>query len=359
MATRVSHHPRRRLNFPPLLFFILLSAGLHALLFLFFRIDTGAPVDDLVEVRLFDEGPAVALNPLQKPPAAEEKKKEEDKKEAEKADRPDGQVVDIARPDNEKRPDSYKFLAKWDSTVPREKRSAFDKDIPVRGKKLQRLATPPSAKLAPQSDELVTPGESKERKEKVEEQIKKGELAGFEGETGDLEKGAEKNDPGRITGTDKADKKGQEAAELSLPPRYLPFFYGNDTALTSPSNDYLKDLPEEDETAMNARRFLYADYYNRIKKAVSYYWEPAKVLMVHDPSGHIFGLADRYTKIEAVIDARGTIVSVIVTKPSGVDFLDREAIDAFKMAAPFPNPPAPLLTDGRFTLPFGFYVTIE
>ena len=96
-------------------------------------------------------------------------------------------------------------------------------------------------------------------REKIEEKIKKGELAGFEGETGDLEKGAEKNDPGRIAGTDKADKKGQEAAELSLPPRYLPFFSGTDTALTSPSNDYLKEVDEGDETALNARRFLYAD----------------------------------------------------------------------------------------------------
>lgn len=357
MATRVSHHPARRLNFPPLFLFVLLSAALHALLFLFFRIDTGAaPAEDLVQVQLFDEGPLFALNA---PPRAPEKEKKKEEKVVEKEDPPDGQVVDIAKPDNEKRPDSYKFLAKWDSTVPREKRSAFDKDIPVRGKKLRRLAAPPSARLTPHSDELVTPGEAKERKEKVEERIKKGELAGFEGETGDLEKGAEKESPGRITGAAPADRKGQEAAELSLPPRYLPYFLGNDTALTSPSNDYLKNLPEEDETAVNARRFLYADYYNRIKQAVSRYWEPAKVLLVHDPSGHIFGMADRYTKIEAVLDARGTIVSLTVIRPSGVDFLDREAIDAFKAAAPFPNPPAPLLKEGRFIIPFGFYVTIE
>ena len=357
MVARVSHRPRRGLNIPPLFIFILLSAGIHALLFLFFRIDTGAaPLDDLVQVRLFDEGPVFALNASPKMPEAEKKKEE---KAAEKEDLPDGQVVDIAKPDTEKRPDKYKFLAKWDSSVEREQKSAFDKDIPVRGKKVRRLATPPSVKLTAQNDEPAMPGAAKERKEKVEEKIKKGELAGFEGETGDLEKGAEKSLPGRIAGADRVDQKGQEPSELSLPPRYLPYFLGNDTALTSPSNDYLAEVPDGEETAVNARRFLYADYYNRIKQAVSRYWEPAKVLVVHDPSGHIFGLADRYTKIEAVLDARGSILSLVVTKPSGVDFLDREAVDAFKAAAPFPNPPAPLLKEGRFTLPFGFYVTIE
>ena len=40
---------------------------------------------------------------------------------------------------------------------------------------------------------------------------------------------------------------------------------------------------------------------------------------------------------------------------SGVDFLDDEAIDAFKKAAPFPNPPKDLVeSDGQIHFNFAF-----
>lgn len=346
----------RELTAPDILFFLIVSVLLHAALFLI-RFDVGgASGDALMPVQLLDDASLATANEEKKSPSPVLPSPE---KEAEKVETPNGQIVDIARPENEKRPDESRFLAKYDSTVPREKRSAFDKDIPIRGKKLQRLTLPSTAKVTPQSDELVTPGQSPERREKKEELIRKGDTAGFDGTQGELAKGSEKDRPGRIGGDAAIDQKGQEATELSVPLRYLPYFLGNDTALTSPSNDYLKDIPEEDETALNARRFLYADYYNRIKQAVSYYWAPGKVLMVHDPGGNIFGAQDRYTKIEAVLDDRGKVVSIQVTRPSGADVLDREAVDAFKAAAPFPNPPAPLLRNGRLSIQFGFYVNIE
>lgn len=346
----------RQLNAPGIVFFLVVSILLHAVLFLI-RFDLGgAGGDPLMPVQLLDDASlAVATDekrPEPPPPPVVTP-------EPEKVEIPSGQIVDIARPENEKRPQETRFLARYDSTVPREKRSAFDKDIPIRGRELQRMALPPTAKLTPQSDELVTPGDAPERREKKEELIRKGDIAGFDGTQGELAKGAEKETPGRIDGDAPVDRKGQEATELSVPLRYLPYFLGDQTMLISPSNDYLKDIPEEDETALNARRFLYADYYNRIKKAVSYYWTPGKVLMVHDPGGNIFGAQDRYTKIEAVLDERGRIVSIQVTRPSGADVLDREAVDAFKAAAPFPNPPAPLLRNGRLAIQFGFYVSID
>jgi len=356
-----AHHAysSRRRGAPPIVIFVMLSAALHALLFLFLRIDIESPSDDLLSVRLLDEGPLFVrpATPLAEKTTLE--KENEKKKEEEKVEIPSGQIVDIARPENEKNPDSSRFLAKWDSQVPRETRSAFDKDIPVRGKKLQRLALPQEAKVTPPSDELALPGEASERREKVEEQVKKGEIAGFEGDRGELERGAEKKEPGRLSGSDGIDRKGEEPAELRIPARYLPYFWGSDTALVSPSNDYLKDVPEDEETALNAQRFLYADYYNRIKRAVSYHWAPGKVLMVHDPGGNIFGFKDRYTKIEAVIDAHGAVLDIKVILSSGADILDREAIDAFRAAAPFPNPPAPLLRDGRLVMQLGFYVEIR
>lgn len=314
----------------------------------------------MVSVYLFDET-ALSLSqvPSSLPKEARETQEKQQEQVEKKEDLPSGQIVDIARPEDERRPHESRFLASWDSTVSRETKSTFDKDIPIRGKKIQRLAMPLQTKVVPTVEEVTIPGESHEKREKVEEQVKKGTIAGFEGTQGDLNRGEKRQEPGELSGTAPRDRKGQEPSELRIPARYLPYFWGSDSDLTSPSNDYLADIPDGDETSLNTRRFLYADYYNRIKQAVSYHWAPGKVLMVHDPSGNIFGFKDRYTKIEAVIDAHGAVVDIKVILSSGADVLDREAVDAFRAAAPFPNPPAPLLRNGYLTMQLGFYVEIR
>ena len=48
----------------------------------------------------------------------------------------------------------------------------------------------------------------------------------------------------------------------------------------------------------------------------------------------------------------GTLANVALEQPSGVEFLDDEAIEAFKQAQPFPNPPLQLVDQGADQLPF-------
>jgi TonB family protein len=51
----------------------------------------------------------------------------------------------------------------------------------------------------------------------------------------------------------------------------------------------------------------------------------------------------------------GKLAAWNVMQSSGVDFLDDEAIDAFKKAAPFPNPPKALVDpDGQIHFNFAF-----
>jgi hypothetical protein len=42
-----------------------------------------------------------------------------------------------------------------------------------------------------------------------------------------------------------------------------------------------------------------------------------------------------------------------------VDFLDDTAIEAFKQAQPFPNPPHQLVRGGLIDFDFGFYVEVS
>ena len=81
--------------------------------------------------------------------------------------------------------------------------------------------------------------------------------------------------------------------------------------------------------------------------------------MRHDPYGNIYGVKDRYTVLNVVLDSDGELSDVTVARSSGVGFLDDEAVHAFQLASPFPNPPHGLLeTDGSIRFQFGFFFEI-
>ena len=56
------------------------------------------------------------------------------------------------------------------------------------------------------------------------------------------------------------------------------------------------------------------------------------------------------------LDDEGNLQNVDVKESSGIDFLDREAMSAFRRAQPFPNPPRGLVEEGQIEFPFGFHV---
>ena len=74
-----------------------------------------------------------------------------------------------------------------------------------------------------------------------------------------------------------------------------------------------------------------------------------------DPSGSIYLWKDRRTVVEFTIDRQGELKDVHVTMSSGVEYLDHVALDAFRRAERFPNPPPGLFSpDGTVTMGFGF-----
>lgn len=111
----------------------------------------------------------------------------------------------------------------------------------------------------------------------------------------------------------------------------------------SQTDDYLKDTEKGVETLVNAREFKYFSYYSRIRRQLSQYWEP----LVKEKFKKIYrtGRApaaeskDRITRLMIVLNSAGNLVKIQVLADSGIMDLDDAAIEAFKMAAPFPNPP--------------------
>lgn len=126
----------------------------------------------------------------------------------------------------------------------------------------------------------------------------------------------------------------------------------------SASDDYLKDIETGAQTMLNTREFLYYSYYNRIKAQLKQYWEPKvkeKVKRVFQQGRTIASDQDRITKVIIHLNDRGTLIRVQVVGESGVRDLDEAAVEAFRAAAPFPNPPKGIIdTDGTIKIRWDF-----
>ena len=124
-----------------------------------------------------------------------------------------------------------------------------------------------------------------------------------------------------------------------------------------PMNDDLRSLAEGDETLLNSRSFRYAGFLNRVKETVGRIWvtDVQDAAGRRDPNGQMYSYKDRRTVVEFTLDAAGELRDVRVQSSCGVPYLDQVAVDAFRKAERFPNPPPGLMNvDGTMRLPFAF-----
>lgn len=128
----------------------------------------------------------------------------------------------------------------------------------------------------------------------------------------------------------------------------------------SRSRDYLPDKAEGLETLLSTREFVYYTYYTRIRNQLSEYWEPKikqKVLTMFKQGRRIASADDHITKLQIVLDAKGILMKVQVLDASGIQDLDEVAVEAFRAAAPFPNPPKGIIeSDGTVKIEWDFVV---
>jgi protein TonB len=126
----------------------------------------------------------------------------------------------------------------------------------------------------------------------------------------------------------------------------------------SQTSDYLNNVDQGIETLLNTREFKYYTYYNRIRKQLAHYWEPKvreKMTSLFHQGRNIASTRDRITKLLIVLNQAGTLVNVQVLSDSGVRDLDDAAVEAFRAAAPFPNPPKGIIeTDGTVKIRWDF-----
>ena len=125
----------------------------------------------------------------------------------------------------------------------------------------------------------------------------------------------------------------------------------------SPSSDYVEKVPEGDGTFLNTKQFKYATFFIRVHDSVESHWNGLfrQEYRRRDPTGRLYGRRNRSTLLSIVLDRDGRLGSVKVAESCGLDFLDRAAVEAFRRAQPFPNPPDGIVEDDgtiRFTFQF-------
>lgn len=311
-------------------------------------------------------------------PRAQEKK--EEKKEDKK---PQGQVVDVARGNEQQAPDA-KYLAERDNKVDKETRAKeqtaqYRNAMPQRTAPQAREGDGRESEQQPQvagnngigtEDTPMSPGDSKPAFE-IPDARRKQEIA--------LKKRPDPQGPGmEVHNRDESDEVRGNSKRLNIQPgtgqgntegssgrmglpgvaSLMPSQAVMDKLIGAAPNDHLRDVEEGEGTFLNTREWKYASFFNRVKQGVGMHWNPNSSLRQRDPTGSIYSGKDRYTLLEVTLDQKGMVQDIRVEKSSGLDFLDLEAIASFQRAQPFPNPPAGLL-DGDSTVRFSFGFFLE
>jgi TonB family protein len=292
------------------------------------------------------------------------------------------QVVETAKPDTEIDPDNARFLAEYSTKVDHETVARGSRDEPMVAKSkpdslpVKDNARDPSTKQDPTErppgtnpDAADTPGKLSMRQpgaivpaHAAEDEKVRGRYDGWHTPMADGFVARSGNSVIDKPRTDADDIHGGGGAGGGTPA--VPNLRASDDvlerALGGGSVDHLESVDDGDETALNAKRWVYASFFNRLKRIVAQNWEPGEVWRRHDPTGSVYGFKTRITELRVSLDAKGKLASVpTVISPSGVDVLDEEAVRAFTAAAPFPNVPAGLVqSDGLITFEFSFHFEI-
>ncbi|MBU0554126.1 TonB family protein [Myxococcota bacterium] len=271
-------------------------------------------------------------------------KKREEEEEAE-ARELKGQIVEIAPPDVEEKPKDARLLSEYDSAVKREQVSVHRRP-PKKKRAAQTAQRQPTPKpLLPQ---------------KKPNQDKRGDQKDPQARP-EVKPRATMAEPGQgPLSPQRAPKAGGQAGGPEHYQALLPQTSSREIAEQSGSLDHIDDTPKGNETFLNTRAYKYAWFFNRVKREVAHRWDALGAHRRYDPYGRVFGVRDRLTVVQVVLDPAGGLEEIFILERSGAAHLDESAIQAFKDAQPFPNPPLGLRgEDGRVRFKFGFYLEID
>lgn len=122
--------------------------------------------------------------------------------------------------------------------------------------------------------------------------------------------------------------------------------------------DYIKDLDPGLETMLSSKEFKYYTYFSRLRTQLNQHWAPkvrTKVTQIYRQGRRIASTDDLITRCLVTLDKSGKLIKVQIIGNSGLIELDEAATEAFRSAAPFPNPPSGMIdADGTIKIRWDF-----
>lgn len=150
-----------------------------------------------------------------------------------------------------------------------------------------------------------------------------------------------------------AQKQNSETAENS--PNQPARKTGSDVSQTL---DYIKDLDPGLETLLSTKEFKYYTFFSRVRQQINQHWTPkvrTKVDQIYKQGRRIASTDDMITRCLVTLDKSGRLLRIQIIGVSGVRELDEAATEAFRSAAPFPNPPQGMVDpDGTIKIRWDF-----
>jgi TonB family protein len=286
----------------------------------------------------------------------------------------DAQVVSLDKPELQTPPpDEAKFLDRYDQKVDQETIRKRDAGTPGSAAAVPQAERTPTRLAPAQQPSNPSQGQDKPSALKPDEQLVGADLAPKD-DKGDQpadQTPTQDPNPSRVAenpatsptpGQDKEPGTKEPTDGKGSPLESKNLFPTLDNALGDgggETRDWL-DVEEGDKDLLNRKQTRYWAFFDRLKGAVSREWKPNDAYRVHDPRRQVFGVEDRLTILHVTLSGDGAIQKLYVEKPCGAEFLDDEAVRAFRAAGPFPNPPEGLKNDdGHISLRFGFLVDVE
>ncbi len=275
-----------------------------------------------------------------------------------------GQVVDVAPSGKNEPPKDSRFVSERNNTVEKEtisryRKPGFQNTLP-RPSQDKVPGASPAERPVPQeaAGDTRRPGLAGKPGAKPEPRASPEKLALNVDPEGSMPPKEERRKPAEAAGDEGQGGEGGSGAQKPKPV-LAPSAAFYEKLSGGPAPDHVEDVDVGESTFLNTREWKYAGYFNRIKQAVASSWDPNTALRARDPTGERFAYKDRTTVVAVTLDDSGSLTEVHVARTSGVDFLDQTAIEAFRKAQPFVNPPRGLAdSHGEIHFTFGFYLEV-
>ena len=223
-----------------------------------------------------------------------------------------------------------------------------------------RQALVPDSMKVPEDETLARFLSEQKQRVKQETQAAKNGMTENRSNVSSSEKGQKAQQKKVTPNEESPDKDGYRNVDIS---RDLQEMNRLNDGLSTVGQNLPRDVKVGSFTALNTDRYLFYTFYARIEEAIRFRWESRVEQAIRNlgPAAMVnLGNRNWVTNVEFLLDSDGYIKKALIMKESGVTSFDASAVQAFKEAAVFPNPPQEMIQDDGFIhLKFSFTVNFS